>query len=236
MKANQNCSVSRLIAVGAILIASTLPVTAQDFTVRMKDQDGKIAVHYVSRNAVRNVASNPVETDVIYRLDTGKIITLNHQKKTYTELTLAQARQRFEKAMRAQQATMRRLGMNVGTVSITKIGPGETIAGYATEKYATKTPMTQGEVWIAPALEAPPAYYDIATTHAAGQMGVMDQIVKEMREKQVRGYLLKTVGTANMPMMKGVSFTQTATSVEKGPIPPSTFEPPAGYRKVEAQY
>jgi hypothetical protein len=221
--------------VGAMLITSALQVTAQDFTVRMKDQDGKIAVHYVSRNAVRNVASNPVETDVIYRLDSGKIITLNHQKKTYTELTLAQARERFEKAMSAQQAAMRRLGMNVGTVSITKIGPGETIAGYATERYATKTPMTQGEVWIAPALEVPPAYYDIATTHAAAQTGVMDQIVKEMREKRVKGYLLKTVGTANMPMMKGVTFTQVATSVEKGPIPPSTFEPPAGYRKVEAR-
>jgi hypothetical protein len=235
MKTSQTLYVSGLMVVGAMLIASALPVTAQDFTVRMKDQDGKIAVHYVSRNAVRNVASNPVETDVIYCLDTGKIITLNHQKKTYTELTLAQARERFEKAMTAQQATMRRLGMNVGTVSITKIGPGETIAGYATERYATKTPMTQGEVWIAPALEVPPAYYDIATTHAAAQMGVMDQIVKEMREKRVKGYLLKSVGTANMPMMKGVSFTQVTTSVEKGPIPKSTFEPPAGYRKVEAQ-
>jgi hypothetical protein len=232
MKTNHAWYASGLMVVGAMLIAAALPVTAQDFTVRMKDQDGKIAVHYVSRNAIRNVASNPVETDVIYRLDTGKIITLNHQKKTYTELTLAQARERFEKAMSAQQAAMRRLGMNAGTVSITKIGPGETIAGYATERYATKTPMTQGEVWVAPALEAPPAYYDI---HAAGQTGVMDQIVKEMREKQVRGYLLKTVGTANMPMMKGMAFTQVATSVEKGPIPPSTFEPPAGYRKVEVR-
>jgi len=38
-----------------------------------------------------------------------------------------------------------------------------------------------------------------------------------------------------MPMMKGATFTQTATSVEKAPIPPSTFEPPAGYRKVAAE-
>ena len=28
-------------------------------------------------------------------------------------------------------------------------------------------------------------------------------------------------------------FTQVATSVVKGPIPRSTFEPPAGYKKVE---
>ena len=74
------------------LLLFSIFLSAQDFTVRMKDQDGKTAIHYVSRNAVRNVSSNPVETDVIYRLDRGTIIRLNHQDKTYTEITLAQAR------------------------------------------------------------------------------------------------------------------------------------------------
>lgn len=176
---------------------------------------------------------------MIYRLDRGTIIRLNHQQKTYTEITLAQARQQAEKnpgAANPQQAMMRRLGITGGAAtSITKIGPGEPIAGYATEKYATKTPVTQGEVWVAPALEAPAAYYDMSTSYAAAQMGAMGQIVNEMREKQVKGFILKMTGTGNMPAMKGISFTQTATSVEKAPIPASTFEPPAGYRKVSAE-
>jgi len=230
----------RLLSLATIFAASAPILCGQDFTVRMKDQDGKIAIHYVSRNAVRNVSSNPVETDVIYRLDRGTIIRLNHQEKTYTEVTLEQARQQTEKkagSMRAQQEMMSRLGMNAaGNTSVTKIGPGETIAGYATEMYATKTPITEGEVWVAPALEAPAAYYEMSSSYAAAQMGgAMGQIIKELKEKQVKGFLLKMIGTASMPMMKGATFTQTATSVEKAPIPPSTFEPPAGYRKVAAE-
>lgn len=228
----------RLLSLAAMVAASAQNLWAQDFTVRMKDQDGKTAVHYVSRNAVRNVSSNPVETDVIYRLDRSTIIRLNHQQKTYTEITLAQSRQQGDSnasRTNAQQAMMRRLGMTGGgATSVTKIGPGETIAGYATEKYATKTPISQGEVWVAPALEAPAAYYDMSNSYTAAQMGSMGQIVKELREKQVKGFILK-MGTGNMPMMKGISFAQVATSVEKAPIPPSTFDPPAGYRKVSAE-
>lgn len=229
----------RLISFAVIFFASVPILSAQDFTVRMKDQDGKTAIHYVSRNAVRNVASNPVETDVIYRLDRGTIIRLNHQEKTYTEITLAEARQQGEKnagTTNAQQAMMRRLGMTGGgATSVTKIGPGETIAGNATEKYATKTAISQGEVWVAPALEAPAAYYEMSTSYAAAQMGSMGQIVKELREKQVKGFILKMTGTGNMPMMKGINFTQVATSVETSPIPASTFEPPAGYRRVSPE-
>lgn len=235
----KSTAVVRLLQLASILLAAAQLLPAQDFTVRMKDQDGKIAIHYVSHNAVRNVASNPVETDVIYRLDRGTIIRLNHQEKTYTETTLAQARQQMEKntgAANAQQAMMRRLGMTGGgATSVTEIGPGETIAGYATERYATKTAISQGEVWVAPTLEAPAAYYEMSSSYAAAQMGSMGQIVKELREKQIKGFILKMTGTGNMAMMKGISFTQVATSVEKAPIPPSTFEPPAGYRKVSAE-
>jgi uncharacterized protein DUF4412 len=226
------------LALAAILVGSAQVLSAQDFTVRMKDQDGKTAVHYVSHKAVRNVSSNPVETDVIYRLDTGKIITLNHQQKTYTETTLAQAREQMEKkgAMGSpQRALMRRLGMNAGTSSITKIGAGEAIAGYPTDKYSATTTISKGELWVAPALEFPPGYYDIVTSYVAAQNGFMGQILKELKQKQVNGFLLKMVASGNMPMMKGLSYTQVATSVERAPIPPSTFGPPAGYRKVTAE-
>jgi len=43
------------------------------------------------------------------------------------------------------------------------------------------------------------------------------------------GYLLKSVTVMSNPMMKGATFTEVATSVDKSPIPPSTFAIPAGY-------
>jgi len=221
------------------VIASATTLAAQDFTVRMQDEDGKISTHYVSRHAVRNVSSTPVETDVIYRLDQGKMITLNHQQKTYTETTLAEARQHMEKRTSEmdpqEQEMMRRLGMAGAAASITKIGAGETIAGYATEKYSAKTPLSQGKIWVAPALEIPPGYYDLVTSFVAREVAGLGQLFKEMQGKQVKGFALKWVTTSSLPMMKGVTVTQVATSVETGSIPASTFEPPAGYQKVRAQ-
>jgi hypothetical protein len=237
MKRNLASIAGRLVmAVAAIPIISAQIASAQDFTVQMKDEAGKIiATHYVSRNAVRNVSSTPADSDMIYRLDTGTIITVNHKQKTYSEIVAADMRQLIEKKQSAmspqQQELMRRFGY-AGAASVTKIGPAETIAGYATEKYSAKTPMTQGEIWVAPALEVPPGYYDMLTSLAGAEVG-MGQIFKEIKEKQIKGFLLKSVTTVTTsPMMKGMPVSQVATSVEKGPIPASTFEPPAGYQKV----
>lgn len=49
-----------LASLALVFLDSALTLPAQDFTVRMTDQDGKTAVHYVSRNAVRSVSSNPM--------------------------------------------------------------------------------------------------------------------------------------------------------------------------------
>ena len=127
-----------------------------------------------------------------------------------------------------KQEAMRRLGFG-GGATITKIGAGETIAGYATEKYSAKTPMLQGEIWVAPALEVPPGYYDMLTSLVVAEVGGMGQVFKEMKEKQIKGYLLKSVIVMNNPMMKGPTFTQVAASVDRSPIPASKFAIPAGY-------
>src|SRR5216684_2072585 len=140
MKMRPTLTAARLAMAVAILVGSAQILPAQDFTVQMKDEDGRsIATHYVSRNAVRNVSSEPVDSDMIYRLDTGKIISLNHKQKTYGEIAAAEMRQLIEKKQVAmspeKQEAMRRLGFGAAA-TVTKIGAGETIAGYATEKYS----------------------------------------------------------------------------------------------------
>jgi hypothetical protein len=234
MKLKQTSLVVRLTVSALVVLFFGQIVSAQDFTVRMKDDDGKIAIYYVGRNALRNVESNPVDTDVIYRFDTGKMIRLDHKQKTYTETTFAELRQEAEKnaANPQRQEMMRRLGINPGATSITKIGPGETIAGYATEKYSAKTGLTQAEIWVTPALELPAGYYDMMTTSVAAQAGGLGPMLMDMKSQQVRGFLLKSVGGSSNPILKGITITKVATAVEKGPIPASTFDPPAGYRKV----
>jgi hypothetical protein len=83
-----------------------------------------------------------------------------------------------------------------------------------------------------------PGYYDMVTSLAASQVSGLGLVFKELKEKQITGFLLKSVAAATPnPMMKGtVSLTQVANSVEKHPIPASTFEPPAEYQKVTRPY
>lgn len=228
----------QFVMAAAVVLISTHFASAQDFTVQMMDEQGKVvATRYISQHAARNVSTYPTDSDIIYRMDTGKIISVNNKQKTYGEITAAELRERMEKKESVlspqQKELMQRFGMAGGSATLTKIGPGETIAGYATEKYAVKGPTLQGEIWVAPGLEAPAGYYDMVTSFAVSQVGGVGTIYRQLREKQVKGYLLKMTGTASAsPMTKGVSFTQQAKSVEKRPIAASIFEPPAGYQRV----
>jgi hypothetical protein len=84
-------------------------------------------------------------------------------------------------------------------MTITKIGPGEPIAGYPTEKYSAKTAFSQAEIWITPALEFPAGYYDMMTTSVAAGAGGLTSFFEEMKKQQVRGFLLKMVSTMSIP-------------------------------------
>lgn len=209
------------VAASLFVMTSATLVAAQDFTIQLSNGDGKTKTHFVSPKAVRTVSSYPIETDVIYRLDQRKIITLDHKSKTYREETLAEARERARKTHE-----------EIIPPTATKIGPAETILGYATEKYALKADVVQTEMWVAPALAFPPAFREAAA--AAMPRGLM--AVAETA-KNVHGIALKTVSRLpsklTMPRTQGVTWTEVATAVDTNPIPPSTFEPPPGYRRVQ---
>lgn len=215
-------------AIAAIVVASAA-TAAQEYTVHMNGANGTTTI-YVSPNAVRRTEPG-FKVDVIYRLSEGKIIYIDHQKKTYSEVTLAEARQRSTQATAGMspqtKAMMSRMGN--ATPSFTKVGAGETIAGYATEKYLIKSAAAETEILAAPALSVPVGYYE-ATRVSAGAttpLGGANQSSEAM--KNINGMILKRVGTMTMNRM---TVTEVATSVDKAPIPSSTFEPPAGYKSV----
>jgi hypothetical protein len=59
-----------------------------------------------------------------------------------------------------QMEALKKMMGHSGPVSVTKQGPGETIAGYATEKYLVTGPMEM-QIWAAPDLKLPRAYYEL---------------------------------------------------------------------------
>jgi hypothetical protein len=229
-------TVSSPAVAAALVIGSSALAAAQDFTVRMKTDDGKTATYYVSSRAVRDTSSVPVETDVIYRLDQNKRISLDNKNKTYSEITLAQLRDAMGRSGRSltpeQQQMMGRFGLS-GPTTVTKIGAGDTIAGYSTEKYAIKSAMMQAEWSVTQALQYPAAYCDFIAAFLVPGMpdtGGLGAIVE--LGKTSKGFPLKRVGNITVtPGAKPLTVTVTATSVDKNPIPGSVFEAPAGYQQ-----
>jgi Domain of unknown function (DUF4412) len=216
------------VVVVSVALMATIPVVAQGFTIKMKMDDGSQGTtYYVSANAIRKI--NPGVNDVIDRIDKGTIIYLDHRNKTYKEGSVAQAREAIAKHSGdldpQKMAMMHRMGLDAPP-EVTAIGAGENIAGYPTEKYAIKTGMAEGELWITQSLQFPDAYYRDFNLLAGVQtpFGDMGKIA------QVHGVVLKR--TMRMKMANGSAVTEVAVSVEKGNVPASMFQPPAEYQNV----
>jgi hypothetical protein len=100
--------------------------------------------------------------------------------------------------------------------------------------------MAQSEVWVTQSLQFPAAYYKDFNL-LSGQSSPFGGLSKVM---DVHGVVLKHVTTMGMLVGPAAGsgagkpaqgFTETAASVEKGAIPGSMFEPPAGYKSVTAK-
>jgi hypothetical protein len=193
---------------------------------------------YLSKNAIKTSSSDG--TDSIIRFDTQKLITIDNKKKTYSEITFQELQDMINKVGAAagqmndeDMAMMKKMmGQMATSFSVAKVGPGETIAGYATEKYLLKGPI-EAEISAASDLKMPATYYDVMKFQMPSMpMFDMGKMYEEM--KKISGFPLKTVTTMKM-MGNEMKTTKVVTSIEKGAIPASVFEIPAGYKRVEAK-
>jgi hypothetical protein len=236
-----------LICTFALIIATAYPAAAQfskDLTLHetTTGAGGMGAANatttiYFSSNAMKRSSSDG--NDTIIRFDSGKMITIDNKKKTYTEMTMEELQAMMDKASAAMQqmdgeaaAAMRKMMGGGGPMNftVTKIGPGEQIAGYATEKYSVTGGPMQMQIWAAPDVKVPAAYYD--AMKARLRPNPMFDMAKMYDEfKKINGMSLKTISTMKM-MGREMTTTTVVSSVEKGAVPASTFEIPAGYKKV----
>lgn len=226
-----------LIAAIVAVFVAPLPAAAQEFTVHMKMGDGaEGTTYYVSPNAIRR--TTPGANDVIDRIDRGVIIYIDHRNKIYKEVSAAEAREKISSAFSnmdsQKKAMLHQMGMDA-PAQLTKVGPGETIAGYPTDKYSLKTGMAQGELWITQSLQFPAGYYRDFNLMS----GIAGPVGDSGKVAEVHGVVLKRSMTGMMgrSMSAGgtASATETAVLVEKKPIPASIFEPPAGYQKASGE-
>jgi hypothetical protein len=197
-------------------------------------------VNYLSGNAFKTSSSDGMDT--ILRLDEQKIISIDNNKKTYTEMTFQQLQQMAdslnaamsedkEGSAQAMAAMKKMMGGGADTpITVTKLGAGETVSGYATEHYMVNGPM-QMEIWAAPDLKIPPQYFDAMKMRMPrNPMFDFSKMFEEM--KKINGYPVRQITTMKIMGMESKSTT-VVTAVEKGAIAKSVFDIPTGYKKVE---
>lgn len=222
---------------------------AQDLTIHMQTTatgmpgGGKTmnSDTYISKAAIRN--NSPEGMDSIVYPGSGKIVTIDNKKRTYTELTVDQLQEMLNKVTaemndpekkQAMEQMRAMMGGMADSIKVENLGPGETVAGFRTHHYKfTMGPMVM-DIMATPDLAYPPMYYDTMKLRMkANPMFDMGKIYEEM--KKIKGVPLKTV--MNMKMM-GMSMTTTsvATSVDRAPIPASVFAIPAGYKAVPFKF
>ena len=192
-------------------------------------------ITYLSAEAVRQ--SSPNGNDFIIRRGEGKLISIDHINKTYSEMTFEEIQEAMKKAAsevnedhESMKAFRQMVGENVGEVTMTEKGPGGVVAGFVTRKYLLHMPPLEVQIWSAPELQMPSFYYD------ALKLQTKTNPLFDMRKvfdafKRMKGMAVKTVVAMKVTEMTMTVSTEVV-SVEKAPIPVSTFEVPAGYRKT----
>lgn len=246
-------------ACAAVVLAA--PVVAEDLTVVFKTtEEGRTGTttHYYSSEKMR---TGDADNETIVEYGAGKIVAIDHKKKEYSEITLAEmeaamkvASARMEEAnaqMKEQMAAMppamrermeQMMGGIASSVTVTKGGTRK-VAGYDCQDYT----MSMGQMMTtklcattALAFPAPNVDYRRFSSFAGSAAAMagnpmfksMGKMADEM--KKIEGFTIAE-STSLKVMGRSMDSSKEAVEIRKGPIPPSAFDLAtiaSGYKKV----
>jgi hypothetical protein len=201
---------------------------AQDLTITIVE-NGEMETVYLNATAMRYVTSSD---DVIIRIDQRKFIMVDNDAKTYSEMSfdrLEQMKAKMNKELDPKDAEglKKTLGWDAKETKVTRVGTGDTILGYKTEKYLLTGPAGQLEVHVAPSIQVPAAYHE--AMKLSGGMGPFSAFAESFKE--IKGAVLKQVSSLKM-FGRVDTTTSVASKVDLSPIPAARFAPPSGYKNV----
>ena len=228
--------VTRVFAAAGLLGLLAMPVAAEDLTIVSSVKGGKDPMTQTQYLTADRTRTHTGDQDVIVEIVSGRIVTIDHKKKEYTETTFAEMAAMMKK-LEADFAKMpgflqKTMGGAVKPVTMQKGIAPRKIAGYDCTQYnlAMGEDMTWS-IWAAPALEVPAKYIESMKSNAA-MMGPMGRRFMAMYDEmaKIKGYPLSFATSSKMAGRKMETLIE-ATEVKKGPIPASVFAIPAGYTK-----
>ena len=247
-----------LVVACAVSLAAVVPAaSAEDLTLVFKTTSKDGASTSTSYYSTEKMRTGDAEHETIVEYGPGKITSIDHKKKEYSEITLAE----MDAAMKQAQAKMDQMaeqmknmppavrekmeammGGAAGSVTVTKGGARE-VAGYSCQDYTIamgQTMTTKLCATTALALPIPKVDSDkfASFTTSAGMMAQnpmfkgLSKVADEM--KKIEGVTIAESTSLKM-MGRNIDNSKEATEIKKGPIPASAFDLATiakGYKKV----
>lgn len=241
------------LAAGVLL---ALPVAASDLTIVFKTvTNGKpgSSTEYMTTNKMR---MSDGERDTIVDTAAGRITMIDHGRKEYSEVTVAEMEAamqagsaKMNEAMAKQQEALKNMppelrakmekmmggaGGPMASIKVTPGAGGRKVAGYDTQSYTmTMGEAVRTEIFATSSLTPP-----IQPGEMVRLQSMMNPMMKGMGSamdefKKIRGLTLASTTTFSM-MGKNMESTKEATEVRTDAIPASVFAIPGGYKKVES--
>jgi hypothetical protein len=232
-------------AAAAAFVAA--PALAEDLTVVFKTTSaGKVGTSTAYYSADKMRTTSDGAGDMIVEYGPGRIVTIDHKRKEYSEITmaemdaaLAKMSAQMQESMAALPPAMRQMmGDTAASVTVTK-GSVRKVAGYDCQDYTLALGTSSTMQVCASNAVTPPAvkadYRKYASLAGMANSPVFKSFAKMADEmRKIQGFVL--ADSSSMKMM-GQTFqsSREATEVKKGPIPASAFDLAVvapGYKKV----
>ncbi len=216
------------------------------------EDKGKISRFYYMPKMYK-AAMEDNEKGAIIRLDKDAMIVYDNEEKSYWEMTFAEMEQamkgmnaqmdaaeaEMEEAMKGMSEEQRKMVEEMmakkkpqsgAEVKVTKTGKTKTISGYACSEYTLQHEgKTLATVWATKDISGIAGMREDLTEFGKRMAAMMPPGMEGSVEKsltKVDGFPIQTERSNGTVM--------TVTKVEKRRTPPSEFDPPKGYTKVDS--
>jgi hypothetical protein len=196
---------------------------------------------YIQDDKFKQVENGgPFSPAVIFDLNSGNIMFVNDEKKLYIILN----RDEYLKYIESVIAENKDVATSSRDITLKKTGETATIAGYDSKKYEIyDNGKLQSEYWVTrdsgfseeldmQKMSKLMNEVKRISQNVGGSASISDNEYKIFQEIYENGYPMKTV--YHSPEGDKV-FVEEIITVKKQDIPPSEFQPPAGYEKITYQ-
>ncbi len=192
-----------------------------------KVEEGKT---WIAKNKMRE---DKIESSIIVRLDLNKIYTIDHSKKTYSEIHLPVE---IDKVLPPEAKQMMEV-MQIKSSSIKETTEIQTIRGWLCQKFLVDVEISMMEMIL-------PMKVEIWTSRDLGidlstykklydAIFSLNPFMKNLSEEfgKIEGYPVLTISSMKR-MGTETKEREEVVSVEKKDVPAKTFSLPKGYEKI----